>query len=371
MSDTFRLLDPSMVLSPGLLFDRDVIARNIHAMIARVGSPERLRPHVKTHKTREIIRMQLDAGITRQKCATIAEAELAAQCAVPDVLLAYPLVGPNCDRFARLVERYPTTRFSTIADAPEPIERLSQALGSHGVAADVLIDVDVGQHRTGAAPAHVRELYVLLDKLPALRPAGLHVYDGHNHQHDPDERRAAARRGLEPVLELRAALERDGLAVPRLVLGGTPTFPAYADLDLPGLECSPGTCVLNDDNYGKWFRDLSEFAPAALLLTRVVSRPTPQRVTFDLGYKAVASDPPAGKRCHLLDVGAYEAVLHNEEHLVIETPAANRFRPGDVAYAVPAHVCPTSALHQFATVVAKGEVVDRWEIAARDRALSV
>lgn len=132
--------------------------------------------------------MQLDAGITRQKCATIAEAELAAQCAVPDVLLAYPLVGPNCDRFARLVERYPTTRFSTIADAPEPIERLSQALGSHGVAADVLIDVDVGQHRTGRRRRTSASCTCFSTSSLRLRPAGLHVYDGHNHQHDPDER---------------------------------------------------------------------------------------------------------------------------------------------------------------------------------------
>jgi D-serine deaminase-like pyridoxal phosphate-dependent protein len=116
---------------------------------------------------------------------------------------------------------------------------------------------------------------------------------------------------------------------------------------------------------------MSEFVPAALLLTRVISRPTPRRVTFDLGYKAVASDPPAGKRCFLLDVPAYETVLQNEEHLVIETAAAEQFRPGDVAYAVPAHICPTCALHRFAYVVERGEVIDRWEIAARDRMLTI
>ena len=79
------------------------------------------------------------------------------------------------------------------------------------------------------------------------------------------------------------------------------------------------------------------------------------RVTFDLGYKAVASDPPAGKRCTMLDMRDAVAVLHNEEHLVIETPVAERYRPGDVAYAMPAHVCPTSALHRFAYVVEAGE----------------
>src|SRR3989442_10170788 len=113
------------------------------------------------------------------------------------------------------------------------------------------------------------------------------------------------------------------------------------------------------------------FEPAALLLPRVMSRPTANRVTFDLGYKAVASDPPAGKRCILLDVPEYEPVLQNEEHFVIETPAAARFTPGDEVYALPTHICPTCALHRFAYVVENQGVVDRWEIAARDREISV
>src|SRR5262249_51956923 len=141
--------------------------------------------------------------------------------------------------------------------------------------------------------------------------------------------------------------------------------------DLPGLECSPGTCFLHDHGYGTRYPDLPGFVPAALMLTRVVSRPTANRVTFDLGTKAVASDPPAGKRCAILGLSRYEAVAHNEERLVIETPEADGFTPGDVAYAVPTHVCPTCALHRQACVVEDGRVTEMWDIAARDRVLSV
>ena len=112
---------------------------------------------------------------------------------------------------------------------------------------------------------------------------------------------------------------------------------------------------------------MSAFTPAALLLTRVISKPTPGRLTLDLGYKAVASDPPAGKRCVLLNVPDYEAVLQNEEHLVIDTPAAERFTPGDDVYAVPTHICPTCAMHDRAYVIEGGKVVDQWEIASRGR----
>jgi D-serine deaminase-like pyridoxal phosphate-dependent protein len=176
---------------------------------------------------------------------------------------------------------------------------------------------------------------------------------------------------MEPVLALRAALEKKSLPVPRLVLGGTPTFAIFARMNLPGQECSPGTCVLHDHSYSSHFADLSMFRPAALLLTRVISRPTRGILTLDLGYKAVASDPPAGKRCVLLNVPDYEPILQNEEHFVVATPAAEHFAPGDVIYAMPTHICPTSALHRQAYVVEKGKVTELWDIVGRDRVLSI
>jgi D-serine deaminase-like pyridoxal phosphate-dependent protein len=371
MHAEYLLKDPSQVFSPSLLFYKTLIARNIQALVKRVGDPNRLRPHVKTHKTRQIVQMERAAGIAKQKCATIAEAEMLAQCETQDIMIAYPLVGPNCARFAQLIKKYPGSKFSAIADHPAGIQQLSAALTKAGVQAEVLLDLDVGQHRTGiAAGPEAHRLYTLLAQSPGIKPGGLHVYDGHNHQHPAAERQAAVERMLAPVLELRDGLVRAGLPVPRMVCGGTPTFPMFAAMEIAGVECSPGTCVLNDSNYGQWFSDLSEFTPAALLLTRVISRPTPTRVTFDLGYKAVSPDPPAGKRCVILDVKG-DHVLHNEEHLVVETPDAERFQPGDVAYAIPAHVCPTCALHQFAYVVENNQVVDRWEIASRDRMLTV
>jgi D-serine deaminase-like pyridoxal phosphate-dependent protein len=368
----YIIRDTSAVFTPALVFYKDLIRQNIARAVEIAGGPSRLRPHVKTHKTREIVRMELDAGITRHKCATLAEAEMLAQCGAPDVLLAYNMVGPNCGRFARLIRKYPECRFSVLADHPAGTRQLSDALAAAATTADVLIDLDVGQHRTGIAPGPAAaELYASFAHLPALRPGGFHVYDGHTHQEGFEERRTEAMRGLESVLALRNALEKQGLPVPVIVAGGTPTFTVYARLDLPGLECAPGTCFLHDDGYGSRFADLAAFRPAALLLTRVISRPTPRRVTLDLGYKAVASDPPAGKRCVLLNVPDYLPVLQNEEHFVVETPAAERFGPGDEVYAVPTHICPTCAMHQRAYVVEDGRVTGTWDIVGRDRVLTV
>jgi D-serine deaminase-like pyridoxal phosphate-dependent protein len=371
MTTDYAIRDTGAILSPSLLFYEELIHRNISQAIQIAGDSNRLRPHVKTHKTREIVRMEMALGVTRHKAATIAEAEMLAGCGVPDVLLAYPMVGPNCARLALLAVRFPGCRFSTIIDDLGCARQLSSAMVGVGVELDVLIDLDCGQHRTGIAPGpDAIALYESLDGLPGILPAGIHAYDGHLHIPNLAVRHDSVQRVLDSVLGLRDSVVKKGLPVPHVVLAGTPTFPLYARLDVPGLECCPGTCVLYDHGYASRFPDLPGFVPAALLLTRVVSRPTPTRVTLDLGTKALASDPPAGERCLLLGVPEYRPVAHNEEHLVVEMPAS-RLRPGDHLFAIPTHVCPTCALYRHAYVVRAGSVVGRWEIVARDRQLSI
>jgi D-serine deaminase-like pyridoxal phosphate-dependent protein len=271
----------------------------------------------------------------------------------------------------QLTAALPDVTFSVTADHSRPIEQLSRAMAAAGRTIDVLLDIDTGQHRTGVAVgSRAAELYRQIAVSPGLRPGGFHVYDGHNHQTNVAERTAAVDAGWNVVARFRNELVACGLPVPRIVAGGTGSFPIYAAKDDPAIELSPGTCVFHDAGYGRLFPDL-EFTPAALLLTRVISRPTPERITLDLGYKAVASDPPAGQRLVLLDLPDAEHVLQNEEHLVVKTARAEEFAPGDELLAVPRHVCPTSALHKEAYVVAGGEIVGTWQIIGRDRRLTI
>jgi D-threonine aldolase len=372
MNPHYAIRDTSSIYSPALVFYKDLIRKNITYAIEIAGDASRLRPHAKTHKTRELVRLEREAGITKHKCATLAEAEMLASAGATDILIAYNMVGPNCRRLAHLIRAYPQVRFAVTGDYHAALEKLSRVLAEEKQTVEVLLDLDVGQHRTGIAPGpEAAELYELLTRLPGLRPGGLHVYDGHNSQEGFLDRKEAVTNLLAPVLALRASLEANGLPVPRVVAGGTPTFPIFAKLDLPGLECSPGTCFLHDQGYGAKFVDMAGFTPAALLLTRIISKPLPTRLTLDLGYKAVASDPPAGKRLTLLDVPNYEAVLQNEEHLVIDTPQAANYQPGDELYAVPTHICPTCAMHKQAYIVEDGAVTGTWDIVGRDRVLSI
>jgi D-serine deaminase-like pyridoxal phosphate-dependent protein len=367
----YHIDDPTAILSPGLVLFRELLEANIDRMISIAKSPGRLRPHCKTHKMADVIRVELTKGITKHKCATLAEAEMLAGAGVKDIFLAYNLVGPNIPRAVAFVRKFPEATFSVTADHEGPIAALGALMTAARSTIDVLLDVDVGQHRTGIPPGPAaKALYQRIATTIGLRPGGLHIYDGHHHQTSATERRAAVDAQWQKVLAFRDDLLRDGLPVPRLIAGGTPTFPIYADKDDPAIELSPGTCVLNDAGYGTIFPDL-QFVPAALLLTRVVSRPADDRMTVDLGYKAIASDPPAGKRVMFPDLPDAVAVLHNEEHLVLETSRARDFQPGDVLLAIPRHICPTSALHKEAYVIADGRLVDRWPVTARDRQLTI
>src|SRR3989442_750341 len=121
----YEVLNASEVPSPCLLLYPDRVRENIGRMIRMAGGFERLRPHIKTHKLAEVLKMQMEQGITRFKCATVAEAEMAAACGAPDVLLAYQPVGPNVHRLIRLLKSFPQTEFSVIADDAEAIRALS------------------------------------------------------------------------------------------------------------------------------------------------------------------------------------------------------------------------------------------------------
>ncbi|MBL9189718.1 MAG: D-TA family PLP-dependent enzyme [Opitutaceae bacterium] len=365
--DWMRLTDETAVPSPSLLIYPDRVEENLRHMIARAGGPARLRPHIKTHKLPQIVARQVALGITKCKCATIAEAEMAARAGATDVLIATQLVGPNVARLLALQRAFPGVKFSTITDDPAVAAELDRGAREAGATIEVLVDLDVGMGRTGIAPGPgAVELYRAIAAAAGLRAGGLHAYDGHLRQSSLDERSAAAADGIARTEALRTELIGLGLAVPRLVAGGTPTFPIHARR--ADVECSPGTCTLWDAGYGGKLPDL-DFLHAAVLFTRVISRPGAHRLCLDLGHKAVASEMPH-PRVVFPALPEASALTHSEEHLVIETARAGEFPAGTALYGVPWHVCPTVALHDRVFVVRDGRVAEEWPVVARARRLS-
>ena len=366
MDKKYRIQNVETIPSPSLVVYLAQVQYNIDHAIATVdGDVSKLRPHAKTHKTAEIIAMEHDAGILKHKCATLREAEMLAQNGIEDILIAYQMVGPNVSRFASLQVKYPDADFKVVVDHQEAVTALSSAVAKYGLSVKVMLDLDVGMNRTGIPVGDAAvDVYAQIEAADGLQPWGLHVYDGHIHDEDVADRQASCDKSLTQVEEMQDRLAAKGLDVPLIVMGGTPTFPIYAKT--PGVEASPGTFVFHDYGYSTRYPDLG-FTPAALLLSRVISIPTPHRITLDLGHKAIAADPE-GVRGIVLDVDGAEVTTQHEEHWAVNVPDSSSMHIGQEIYVCPTHICPCVALHPFYYLVdVDGYCRGTWEVTARNR----
>lgn len=367
MEEWFKILNAEALDTPALVVYPARVRRNLAQLTASIDDVARLRPHIKTHKTPAAVRLTLSAGITKFKCATIAEAELLGECQVPDVLLAYQPVGPKAQRFIALVACYPATRFACLVDHPAAATQLSALAAAVGRTVRVFIDLNVGMNRSGIAPAAAFDLYHQCAALPHVEVIGLHAYDGHIHDEDLAVRTARCHAAFAPVKELAGQLRAAGLA-PVIVAGGTPTYPVHAAR--PGVECSPGTFIYWDGGYGRAFTE-QPFEFAALVLSRVVSLPDATRLCLDLGHKAVASENTLDKRVTFLNAPELRVVGHSEEHLVVEAGAGHGYQLGDLLYGLPHHICPTVALYERAISIENQRVAGEWPTLARNRTLTL
>lgn len=350
------------VYTPAVLVFPDRIEENIRRMIKLAGNAERLRPHVKTHKMAEVISLQLEHGIKKFKCATLAEVEMVAANGGEDILLAYPLTGPAIGYFLNLMERFPEVVFALTVDSKAHTKKLSDEAGLRDAKLRVFVDLDNGMHRTGIAPDHAEELIHFILNNQNLSLGGFHIYDGHIHDKDVAKREVHCKRDFESVNNLVEKMEENGIEIRELACGGTPTFPMHARYTSRTL--CPGTPLLWDAGYAGAMPDL-DFLPAAVLATRVISKPG-KNVCLDLGYKALASEMPH-PRVKFLDLGVPDLINHSEEHMVVSSAEFSNLAIGDMGYALPIHVCPTIALHEQVYVIEGQKVVDVWKVRARNR----
>jgi D-serine deaminase-like pyridoxal phosphate-dependent protein len=355
--------------SPSLVVYPSLVRENIAEMIKMAGSVTRLRPHIKTHKTAEGIQLMQEQGIYKFKCATIAEAELLAINRSKDVLLAHQPVGVKIDRLIKLITTYPVTVFSTIVDDIEQAKAINLKLSNTAIHLNIYIDINVGMNRTGIAPNEAAiELYEYLHSATHLSFAGLHVYDGQHRQADPLQRELACDKAFEQVYQFIEKLEQKGFERPLIIAGGSPSFSIHAKkIDR---ECSPGTNIFWDHGYATICPE-QHFTPALHIVTRVISKPSHNRVCLDLGHKAVASENEITKRVYFPSNIDLKPVGQSEEHLVMETEHADQYKVGDILIGIPYHICPTVALHETLIAIENDQVIGEWQVAARKRKINI
>lgn len=364
----YHIADTSQLDTPALVVYPDRVQYNIDLVKTMIDDVSRLRPHVKTHKSAQVTQMMLDAGITKFKCATIAEAEMLGMCKAPDVLLAYQPNGPKLDRFTALILTYPDTTFSCLIDNSDTATAIHDAASASGLRISVYIDLNIGMNRTGIAPAIAFGLYEACAAMPALKVLGLHAYDGHIHDADYSIRQQRSEESMVAVLDLASTIYDEGYPQPAIIAGSSPTFPLMADRR--NVECSPGTFVYWDRGYQKAYPE-QQFKTAVLVIARVISLPDEHSICIDIGHKSVSAENDISKRIYFLNAPDLVFKIHSEEHLVADAGIGHAYKVGDVLYGLPYHVCPTIALYERSLIIKDQLVNSEYKNISRDRKITV
>jgi len=352
----------TLIDTPFLAVYEDRVRQNIEKLISYVkGDTQRLRPHIKTHKNAEILELFKIYNIKKIKCATISEAELAANQNIEDILLAYQPVGLKAERWISLLKKFPEIHFSTIVDNLKTASDLNEIAKRNNLVLSIYLDLNTGMNRTGFSisedwTALIEEIL----KFKNLHLKGIHIYDGHI-KGSLEERNLEASKAFDQIINQISTINYDL----KIVAGGSNTFPFYAKQE--NVECSPGTFVFWDSNYQNHLPE-QDFKPALVIVGTIISRPTKNTFCVDIGYKAVSSENPIDKRLVVLNDENLIPTAHSEEHLIVENRGENEYKIGDIIYAEPYHVCPTVALYDNLQIVnKKHQIYKQWPVGARGR----
>ncbi len=357
--------------TPALLLDLDRFERNLQTMAAHVkAAGKRLRPHAKTHKCPEIARRQVAAGAVGVCVAKVGEAEVMAAAGIRTLLITTEVVGPEkIGRLLHVLERQPETL--VVADHPDNVRDLGQALARAGRVLNVLVDVDVGGRRTGVEPGEPAvDLARLVMAQPALNLRGLQGHAGHcAHIVGFEERRRASRRFMGRLLKTRDLFEKHSLPVDVVSGGSSGTFNIDSELD--GLtELQAGSYCVMDLDYrrigGPRGAAYDDFEMALTVLTTVVSVRSGEMAVVDAGLKAFSTDKPLVPEP--VEWSGIEYSWAGDEHGRLTVREAGRLpRLGERLEFFPPHCDPTINLYDRFFAMRGDKVEAVWDIAARGR----
>lgn len=347
--------------TPCLVVDLKALERNLNLLTSLLtNSHTALRPHAKTHKSPVIARMQLERGAIGICCAKLGEAEVMGEAGIPNLLVTTEIVGR--EKVARLMRLAARSAVTTVIDDRSAAAAISDAALSEGLCIPTLVDLNVGQDRTGvhAGPSAV-ELARAISKMPGLRLVGVQGYEGHlQHIVDASERRAQASEAFQLLAETVELLERDGHRMEVVSTAGTGTFDIA--MDFPKItEVQPGSYVFMDTDYGRV--EGIHFEPAIRVLSTVISVPGRGDAIVDAGLKALSSD--SGPAVPLRLGTTY--LPQGDEHGKLVNSTDDRFVLGEQVSLFPSHCDTTVNLYDSYVVVSEGRVVDVWPVAARGR----
>jgi D-serine deaminase-like pyridoxal phosphate-dependent protein len=368
MSYAPKIGDPvSSLDTPSMLVDLSLMEANI-AKLMSVLLPTgiAIRPHLKTTKSALLAQRLVDAGAKGGCVAKLSEAEVMCAKGFADLLITTEIIG--APKVRRLIELWKGNRdVKIVVDSEVGAQAINQALGESGYAdggdkMKVLLDLDVGLHRTGVQPgAPALTLAQSISTLKYLQLIGVHGYEGHlQHLHSFDERKAKCLESMKTLTETAEALRRDGHEIDVVTTGGTGTAEFCASV--PGVtEVQPGSFIFMDSDYRLAIG--SYYSNSLTILSTVISLQGPNCVTIDAGLKSLTTDSGLAE-CK--DPGYTYGVL-GDEHGSLSWTDGKGLIIGDRVEMVPSHIDPTINLHDMYYAHRDGIVEEIWGVETRGK----
>jgi 3-hydroxy-D-aspartate aldolase len=337
------MLTKHEIPTPALLLDLDGFEANLARMAKHVAAcGKKLRPHAKAHKCVEIAKRQIAAGAAGVCTATVNEAELMAAAGIPGILLCSPVADPL--KMRRIVR----TGAMVVVDHTKQAEWYQEAASAENTTVDVLIDCDVGDHRTGArSTEQVLEIAGATGRSKNLRLRGMQAYSVlGSHAGGLEERKRISKEVFERAAATRDAMARHGFSTEILTGGSTGTW--EIDTLVPELtELQAGSYVFMDMAYR---REGLDFMPALTVLATVVSANHDAFVTVDGGFKAFATDRGYGPEAARLISGesltGTKYRWGGDEFGYVDIEGTrHKLKLGDRIEFIPPHCDPTANLY--------------------------
>jgi D-serine deaminase-like pyridoxal phosphate-dependent protein len=358
------------MITPSIYVSYDKLQKNINTMNQRIKQNGcNIRPHIKTHKTSVISRLQLDAGAGGITAAKVSEAEVMEKAGIRDIFIAYPVAGR--DKLMRVKRLNKKCRLIIGVDSIECAKSLSDI--DAGQSFEVRLEIDTGLKRTGVSPERALDVALEVSGLKNIRLTGIYTFKGLTYKgaFTPDSRLAADEE-TAIMADIKARFSMAGLGNMEVSAGSTPTA-------IPASECTeitevrPGTYVFYDYmNVKLGVCTLDDCA--AVIRTMVVSIPGGNLVVVDAGSKSICPDIPLKTNPYQFEsygyVVEYPQLLLSrlsEEHGMLYVPEnADKPKIGEVISIIPNHICPTINLYDY-LFMEKGGDVKRIRIDARGK----
>ena len=360
--------------TPSLVLDITRVRRNAARMsdIAR-RNDVRLRPHVKTHKCIEVARIQTEGHDGAITVSTLAEARAFAKHGFDDITYAVPIERGKFDDAIAILQS--GVNLNLLTDDEQTVEDLDQAAGNAGVEFDVFVKIDCGTHRVGVELESEESIAIprALSDAKNLTFRGILTHAGHSYDaKTPEGVLKVARHERDSMVDLATRIGRQGIPVPTISIGSTPSMSAIDHLD--GIdEIRPGNYIFFD-NFQATLGSCS-FEDTALTVLAAVIHKSKERMVIDAGAIALSKDrgpveiDPWCGYGRVLDIEGNETGMRvtglSQEHGEIGamgSPSFDRLKVGDRVRVLANHSCLTAAQHSHYHVIENGEIIDRWEI---------